>query len=170
VEFRFGDIEAMPVAESSVDVIVSNCVLNLVPNKRGVIHEIFRTLKPGGHFSISDIVLVGDLPKALQQDAEMYAGCVSGAIQKEEYLGLIREAGFKNILLQKEKAIHIPADILSKYLSAEEIEAFYQGDAGIFSITVYAEKPSKVKPKLNLSALGSMNDNPNACTPGAGCC
>ena len=170
VEFRFGDIEQMPLADNSVDVIVSNCVLNLVPNKRGVIREIFRTLKPGAHFSISDIVLVGELPDALQKDAEMYAGCVSGAIQKEEYLNIIRESGFCNIIIQKEKAIHIPADILSKYLSAEEIEGFYQGEAGIFSITVYAEKPGKSKPKLNLSALGSTNDNSNACTPGGGCC
>jgi SAM-dependent methyltransferase len=170
VEFRFGDIEHMPLADSSVDVIVSNCVLNLVPNKRGVIREIFRTLKPGAHFSISDVVLVGDLPNALQKDAEMYAGCVSGAIQKEDYLDIIRESGFQNITIQKEKAIHIPSDILGNYLNAQEMEAFYQGETGIFSITVYAEKPGKVKPKINLSALGQPNENPNACAPGSGCC
>src|SRR5690606_15742641 len=115
VEFRIGDIEEMPVSDSAADVVVSNCVLNLVPNKQKVISEIFRVLKPGGHFSISDIVLSGDLPEALRQDAEMYAGCVSGAIQKEEYLGFITAMGFESISIQKEKAIHMPDDILTKY-------------------------------------------------------
>ena len=90
VEFRYGDIDDMPVSDNVADVIVSNCVLNLVPDKQKVISEIFRVLKPGGHFSISDIVLVGNLPDALRKDAEMYAGCVAGAIQKETYLGYIR--------------------------------------------------------------------------------
>src|SRR5690606_33760671 len=80
VEFRQGDIEDMPVPANTADVVVSNCVLNLVPNKDGVFREIFRVLKPGGHFSISDVVLVGDLPDGLRNAAEMYAGCVSGAI------------------------------------------------------------------------------------------
>ena len=102
VEFREGDIDNMPVNNEVADVIVSNCVLNLVPNKSKVISEIFRVLKPGGHFSISDIVLVGSLPDALREDAEMYAGCVAGAIQKEDYLGYIKDAGFQNIMLQKE--------------------------------------------------------------------
>src|SRR5205085_10044803 len=88
VEFRQGDIEHMPVADNTADVIVSNCVLNLVPNKEGVFKEIFRVLKPGGHFSISDIVLVGELPANIKNAAEMYAGCVAGAIQKDEYLQL----------------------------------------------------------------------------------
>ncbi len=141
VEFRQGDIEKMPVTAKTADVIVSNCVLNLVPNKRNVVNEIFRVLKPGGHFSISDIVLVGELPKNLQQAAEMYAGCVSGAIQKDDYLNLIKEAGFESITLQKEKTIHIPDDILSNYLSAEEITAFRNSDVGIYSVTVFAQKP-----------------------------
>src|ERR1044072_1932206 len=119
VEFRQGDIEKMPVTSNMADVIVSNCVLNLVPNKNNVIGEIFRVLKPGGHFSISDIVLEGALPANIQQAAEMYAGCVSGAIQKQVYLELIKQNGFENITLQKEKAIHIPDDILINYLSAE---------------------------------------------------
>ena len=141
VEFRQGDIENMPLASNVADVIVSNCVLNLVPNKDGVFKEILRTLKPGGHFSISDIVLVGNLPDRLKQAAEMYAGCVSGAIQKEVYLELIKANGFTNITLQKEKPIIIPDDILKNYLSESEIESFKNSDTGIFSITVYAEKP-----------------------------
>lgn len=169
VEFREGDIDQMPVSNDVADVIVSNCVLNLVPNKEKVINEIFRVLKPGGHFSISDIVLVGTLPDALKHDAEMYAGCVAGAIQKSEYLGFIEAAGFKNISLQKEKPISIPNDILEKYLNAEEITAFNNGGTGIFSVTVYAEKPGiKIsKPKLNLADLGTEG---SCCTPNLGCC
>lgn len=151
VEFRQGDIEQMPVGGGVADVVVSNCVLNLVPNKRNVVKEIFRVLKTNGHFSISDIVLVGTLPHNLQSAAEMYAGCVSGAIQKDEYLQIIAEAGFEHITLQKEKAIFIPDDILSQYMSAAEIEDFRKSDIGIYSITVYGRKP-------------------NCCTPGSGCC
>ncbi|MEO8172365.1 MAG: arsenite methyltransferase [Sediminibacterium sp.] len=141
VEFRTGDIENMPVASGIADVIVSNCVLNLVPNKDGVIKEIYRTLKQGGHFSISDIVLEGTLPVHIQEAAEMYAGCVSGAIQKDAYLELIRQNGFENITIQKEKTIVVPDDILVKYLSKNELLNFRNGDAGIFSITVFAQKP-----------------------------
>lgn len=141
VEFRQGDIEKMPVTSNMADVVVSNCVLNLVPDKNKVFREIFRVLKPGGHFSISDVVLVGTLPDGLRNDAEMYAGCVSGAIQKEEYLRFIRENGFDHITLQKEKPIAIPDDILKRYLSENEIAEFQCGNTGIFSITVYAEKP-----------------------------
>lgn len=140
VHFIQGDIENMPVESNMADVVVSNCVLNLVPDKDGVIKEIYRVLKPGGHFSISDIVLKGELPENLQKDAEMYAGCVSGAIQKDEYLGLISANGFKNISVQKEKVIVIPDDILCKYLNNKELEDFKNGNTGIFSVTVYAEK------------------------------
>lgn len=141
VEFRFGDIEKMPVTAGVADVVVSNCVLNLVPDKGNVFKEIFRVLKPGGHFSISDVVLVGDLPSALKEAAEMYAGCVSGAVRKDVYMELIRINGFNNITVQKEKPIIIPDDILSKYLDTAELAEFKSGRTGIFSITVYAEKP-----------------------------
>ncbi len=140
VEFRLGDIEHMPVTSSLADVVVSNCVLNLVPNKNEVFKEIHRVLKPGGHFSISDIVLVGHLPEALQKDAEMYAGCVAGAIQKTDYLHLIQQNGFSNITIQKEKPIVIPNDILSKYLDEEAMQKFNTGQTGIYSITVFATK------------------------------
>lgn len=151
VEFRLGDIEQMPVGAGVADVVVSNCVLNLVPNKSNVVKEIFRVLKIKGHFSISDIVLVGALPQNLQNAAEMYAGCVSGAIQKEEYLQIIKDAGFEDITLQKEKAIFIPDDILMQYMTAEEIAAFRKSGTGIYSITVYGRKP-------------------DCCTPGSRCC
>lgn len=140
VEFRKGDIEKMPITSNIANVVVSNCVLNLVPNKDGVFKEIYRVLKPGGHFSISDIVLVGELPDSLKASAEMYAGCVSGAIQKEEYLKLITSNGFSSVTIQKEKPIIIPDDILRNSLSEDELEKFKKSGTGIFSITVYAEK------------------------------
>lgn len=156
VEFRQGDIEDIPVTSNKADVVVSNCVLNLVPNKHKVFSEVYRVLKPGGHFSISDIVLEGELPVKWKEVAELYAGCISGAIQKSEYLGIIEEAGFKNITLQKDKTIEIPDSILSDYLSAEEIAEYKTGKTKITSITVYAEKPAK--------------DERNCCEPGSGCC
>ena len=169
VEFREGDIDNMPIGDNVADVIVSNCVLNLVPNKEKVISEIFRTLKPGGHFSISDVVLVGELPTALQEDAEMYAGCVSGAIQRDAYLGFIKKAGFENITLQKEKPILIPDDILEKYLSESEMKDFKSGSTGIFSLSVFASKPGVAdkKPKLSLEEIQNQSSD---CTPGGGCC
>src|SRR5690606_38498495 len=141
VEFRHGDIENMPLAGNIADVVVSNCVLNLVPNKEQAFRETFRILKAGGHFSVSDIVLVGELPEGLQRNAEMYAGCVSGAIQKEDYLKIIEKSGFKNISIQKEKRITLPDEILNEYLSSDAVERFKSGNTGIFSVTVYAEKP-----------------------------
>jgi len=141
IEFRQGDIENMPVTANTADVIVSNCVLNLVPNKKAVFNEIYRVLKVGGHFSISDIVLMGELPEKIKNTAEMYAGCVSGAIQKKEYLGFIEKAGFKNIIIQKEKPIFIPHNLLKIYLTEENIEIYKTNPTIIRSITVYAEKP-----------------------------
>jgi len=155
VEFRQGDIEKMPITSNIADVIVSNCVLNLVPDKNAVIKEIYRVLKAGGHFSISDVILVGSLPDALRKDAEMYAGCVAGAIQKEVYMELIHNNGFKNVTIQKEKVIIIPDDILSRYLGASELESFKSGSTGIFSITVYAEKP--IEEKAACCAPGCCN-------------
>lgn len=140
VEFRLGDIEKIPVTANFADVIVSNCVLNLVPDKGLVFKEIFRVLKTGGHFSISDIVLEGELPEEIQEAAEMYAGCVAGAIQKNIYLELIKSNGFTNITIQKDKRVIIPDDILINYLSVEQIKFFRLSNTSIRSITVYAEK------------------------------
>jgi SAM-dependent methyltransferase len=178
VEFRQGDIEELPVSDHSVDVVVSNCVLNLVPDKPKVFNEIMRVLRPGGHFSISDVVLLGELPPALRNAAEMYAGCVSGAIQKEEYLEIIRQAGFENLSVQKQKPILIPDEILLEYLSAEELKAFAESKTGIISVTVYAEKPGgdpanktvrAEKRKIELRNLASEAGSA-CCAPGSGCC
>lgn len=142
VAFRQGDIEEMPVSDNEADVVVSNCVLNLVPNKEKVFSEIYRVLKPGGHFSISDIVLDGELPENLQEVAELYVGCVSGAIQKSDYLNLISKTGFENVSIQKQKVIDIPDEMLLKYISASELASFRKSGVKIDSITVYGEKNS----------------------------
>ena len=152
VEFRLGDIEQLPRTANRVNVVLSNCVLNLVPNKAAVFAEIMRVLKPGGHFSISDIVLQGELPGKWKEVAELYAGCVSGAIQQTEYLEIIKQAGFTNITIQKEKPIFIPDNLLQEYLTAEEIASYKEGRVQIRSITVYAEKPA------------------GCCPPNSGCC
>ncbi|MBC3788445.1 arsenite methyltransferase [Spirosoma utsteinense] len=146
VEFVYGDIEDMPFPENLADVVVSNCVMNLVPDKHKAFTETFRILKPGGHFSISDIVLKGELPEGLQKDAEMYVGCVSGAIRKDAYLQLIQDTGFFNIQVQKEREITLPDEVLQNYLSADEVADFRQQDKGgsawgIYSVTVFAQKP-----------------------------
>ncbi len=167
IEFRQGDIDDMPVSNDVADVVISNCVLNLVPGKQKVIDEIFRVLKPAGHFSISDIVLVGNLPGKLLADAEMYAGCVAGATQKQDYLGFIKSAGFEDVQIQKEKVISLPEDILEKYLDRAEIDAFKNSKTGIFSVTVFARKPGqqRVKPKIKLSEPQNVD-----CSPNSGCC
>jgi arsenite methyltransferase len=153
VEFRLGDIEDMPIASNKADVVVSNCVLNLVPDKAIAFREVFRVLKPGAHFSISDVVLEGDLPEGIQKEAEMYAGCVSGALQKTDYLQIIEKTGFQNIKIQKQKAIVIPEEILLNFLTPQENRSYQASGIGIYSITVYAEKPEN-----------------NCCAPGSGCC
>jgi arsenite methyltransferase len=156
VEFRLGDIEDLPVTSNKADVILSNCVLNLVPNKHKVFSEIFRVLKPGGHFTISDIVIEGLMPDELKKVAELYVGCVAGAIQKKEYLSIIEEAGFSNISIHKEKNISVPDEILLQYIFPEELDNLKKTGPRIFSITVSAVKPAK--------------DERNCCEPGSGCC
>ena len=141
VSFRKGDIEDMPVSAERADVVISNCVLNLLPSKDRIFHEIYRVLKPGGHFCISDVVLNGQIPAQLKEAAEMYVGCVSGAIPKADYLEKIDEAGFADITVHKEKPIIIPDEILEKYLNADELATFKSngGDA-IVSVTVTGTK------------------------------
>ena len=142
VEFRFGDIENLPVTSNSTDVIISNCVLNLVPNKQKAFGEILRVLKPGAHLSVSDIVTSGNLPDKIRSAAEMYAGCIGGALIKEDYIKIMEEAGFENIRIQKERKIDVPDDILLKYLKESDLEQFKSSGTNIMTINVYAEKPS----------------------------
>jgi len=140
IEFVKGDIEEMPLQDGIADVVISNCVLNLVPDKTKAFRQIFRVLKPTGHFCVSDVVISGELPEPLVKDATLYAGCVSGALKKEEYLGVIQSAGFKNIEVKREKEVWLPDELLMKHLSEKEYKEFNNSKVGIFSITVYAKK------------------------------
>ena len=140
VEFKLGEIESMPLENNTADVVISNCVLNLVPDKRKAFKEINRILKPGAHFCVSDIVLKGELPAGLKKSAEMYAGCVAGALQQDEYLGIIKETGFNNIEIKRNKVIVLPDEVLKDYLNNMEIEKFRNNNIGIFSITVVGYK------------------------------
>jgi len=140
VEFIRGDIEEMPLPDDSFDVVISNCVLNLVPDKDKAFDEIKRVLKPDGHFCVSDIVLKGEMPDELIDVAELYAGCVSGALAKEEYLGIIKETGFTGIELRKEKQIHIPDELYLQHISPEMLKELNSKDFGIFSVTVFGIK------------------------------
>jgi arsenite methyltransferase len=140
VEFLHGDIEDMPIRDNTADVVVSNCVMNLVPDKKKAFAETFRIIKKGGHFSISDIVLKGELNDNLRSEATLYAGCIAGAVQKEEYLQIIKDTGFKNIVIQKERKINIPENIITKILTKDQLHDYKISHIGIFSITVFAEK------------------------------
>jgi SAM-dependent methyltransferase len=140
VEFKLGEIESMPLDNNIADVVVSNCVLNLVPDKQKAFNEIYRVLKPGAHFCVSDIVIKGELHAELKKSAEMYAGCVAGAVQQEEYLGIIKQTGFTNIEIKKTKTIELPDEVLLKYLNDEQLKEFKIKQVGIFSITVVGYK------------------------------
>lgn len=140
IDFVLGDIENIPLDDSTYDVVISNCVLNLVPDKEKAFKEIRRVLKPGAHFCVSDIVLKGELPEELREAAALYAGCVSGALQMEEYLDIIKETGFKKIEVRKERVIDVPDENLLSFVSKEKLIAYRESGAGIFSITVNATK------------------------------
>jgi len=140
VDFKLGEIENIPLENNMADVVISNCVLNLVPDKSKAFAEIYRILKDGAHFCVSDIVIKGELPAGLKKSAEMYAGCVAGALQQDEYLGIIKESGFKNIEIKRTKVIELPDEVLKEYLNELEIEKFKSSKVGIFSITVVGYK------------------------------
>jgi arsenite methyltransferase len=138
--FVKGDIEDMPLSSNTFDVVLSNCVLNLVPDKDKAFSEIFRVLKSDGHFCVSDVVIKGFLPDKLRHDAEMYVGCVSGAIELDEYIGIIKHTGFQNINIHKQKEISLPDELLTKYMTSDELNLFRNGEVGIYSITVSGYK------------------------------
>ena len=140
VEFIHGDIENLPLEDETADVVVSNCVLNLVPDKKKAFSETWRILKPGGHFSISDVVTIGRMPEDLKHHAEMFAGCVSGAMDQDEYLNIVKEAGFTNITIQKRKEIRLPEEVLRATLNENEYRIFLESEIGIYSITLYGKK------------------------------
>ncbi|MCB2205122.1 arsenite methyltransferase [bacterium] len=140
VEFRLGEIESLPVDDDTIDVVISNCVLNLVPDKAKAFSEIFRVLRPGGSFTVSDIVVEGEMPDELRSVAELYAGCVSGAEQRQAYLGHIAQAGFASVQTPVEKPILIPEDVLTDVLSNLPEETRNLDGARLVSVTVRGVK------------------------------
>lgn len=140
VTFHLGEIESLPLDESTVDVVISNCVLNLVPDKARAFAEIRRVLRPGGHFSVSDIVLTGELPAGVRESAVMYAGCVAGALQEQEYLDVITAAGFVDVQVRKRKRIDLPDELVAQVLPPAAAVAFRASDAGIWSLTVFGRR------------------------------
>ena len=136
VKFVEGDIEHMPLPDNMADVVVSNCVLNLLPEKNKIFKEIHRVLKLGGHFCISDVVLEGHFPKEFTDNASLYAGCIASAIQKEDYMGEIVKANFKQITIDRTKTVEIPDDVLEEHLNKETNPDYKKGNLGIYSITV----------------------------------
>ena len=140
VDFLEGDIENIPLPDNTADVIVSNCVLNLLPQKNIIFKEIYRVLKPGGHFCISDVVLNGIFPKEFTDNAAMYAGCIASAIQKEDYLAEIEKVNFTNIRVERTKTVIIPDEVLYEHLDENTIQKYKSGNVGIYSITVTGEK------------------------------
>jgi len=119
VEFRLGEIENIPAADNSVDVVISNCVINLAPDKKRVFQETYRVLKPGGRFMISDIVLARDLPAPVKESVEAYAGCVAGAVKKDEYLRAIGQAGFREVQTVDEATV--PVEYMGNDPTANDI-------------------------------------------------
>jgi len=144
VQFRLGQIEKMPVTSNKADVIISNCVLNLVPDKMAAFREMSRVLKPGGHFSVSDIVLSGPLPEPILKAAELYAGCVAGASLKSDYMKMLEDADFMNIRVDKEKVIELSDELLRNYMNETEIAEFRAKGSKVLSINVYGEKRKSV--------------------------
>ena len=142
VDFVKGDIEQMPFPDNQFDVIVSNCVLNLVPDKSVAFSEMLRVLKPGGRFCVSDVVVEGEMTERLRINAEMYAGCVSGALRFDDYLETISGSGFKDIRVYKKRKLEIPDDILHKVLDEKELIDYKSGVTGLYSVTVGALKPA----------------------------
>jgi arsenite methyltransferase len=141
VEFRMGEIEKMPVVTKTIDAIISNCVLNLVPDKSKAFAEMFRVLKDGGHFSVSDMVTMGKIPEGMQKEAITICRCMASAIPLDLYLSMLKTAGFTGIKVQTQKKIEIPKDMLVKFFNEADATNYMKLEVGIYSSTIYAEKP-----------------------------
>jgi SAM-dependent methyltransferase len=142
VEFRLGEIEHLPFERNSIDVVISNCVLNLVPDKARAFAEVFRVLRPGAHFCVSDIVASAPLPEGIRKAAALYVGCVAGALPEAQYLDIVASAGFRDIRVAKSRRIDLPEDVLASTLTAEERAAAYDADLHVKSVTVIGVKPA----------------------------
>jgi arsenite methyltransferase len=142
VEFRLGEIEHLPVRDDTVDVVISNCVLNLVPDKAQAFAETLRVLKPGGHFCVSDVIATGMLPEGIRRAAALYVGCIAGAMPEADYLAVIRQTGFRDVGIVERKPVPLPAELLREHLTEPELVAFRASGVGLLSVTVLGTKPS----------------------------
>lgn len=142
VEFRLGEIEHLPFERDSIDVVISNCVLNLVPDKARAFAEMYRVLRPGAHFCVSDIVASAPLPEGVRNAAALYIGCVAGAEPEANYLAIIESAGFRDIRVAKSRRIDLPEDVLAGVLAGDEIAAARNDDLHLKSVTVVGLKPA----------------------------
>jgi SAM-dependent methyltransferase len=146
VEFRLGEIESLPVADGSVDVIISNCVINLSPDKPKVFREAFRALKPGGRLMVSDMVLLQELPEVIRKSVEAYVGCIAGALMKQDYLAAIEAAGFEQIQVLGEDIY--PIELVTAGSADQTIcrdSTFSAEDLAALSISVASIKLSALK-------------------------
>ncbi len=123
VEFRLGEIENLPIEDESVDVVISNCVINLSPDKKKVFQEAYRVLKPGGRIMVSDLVTERELPEEVRKSFDAWAGCIAGALEKNEYLSTIRGAGFKNVKIASESTYNIDVSQESVRITSVQVEA-----------------------------------------------
>ena len=142
VEFRLGEIERLPVEAGSVDVVISNCVLNLVPDKARAFAETARVLRPGGRFCVSDIVATGELPAGVRAAAGLYVGCVAGAIPEADYLSLLAEVGFEDVRIVEPKPIELPDEALAPHMGPAQIASFRASGVALKSVTVLGAKPA----------------------------
>lgn len=140
VEFRLGEIESLPVEDGTIDVVISNCVLNLVPDKAGAFAETHRVLRPGGHFCISDIVATGPLPAAIRRAAALHVGCVAGAMPEADYVATIETAGFSEVRIVERKVVDLPDGMLLQHLSVAELGDFRRSGVELLSVTVLGTK------------------------------
>ncbi|MCS6877189.1 MAG: arsenite methyltransferase [Geminicoccaceae bacterium] len=141
VEFRLGEIENLPVADASVDCVISNCVLNLVPDKPRAFAEIARVLKPGGRMCVSDIVATGPLPEPLRAAVELYVGCIAGALPLDDYVRLLEAVGLEGIEIVERRPIPLPDSVLAPRLDASELAAFRASGVELLSVTLRARRP-----------------------------
>lgn len=141
VDFRIGELEELPVTTDSIDVAVSNCVLNLVPDKQQALREIRRVLRPGGRLALADVVSERTLPEAVREAAEDYAGCITGALTKDDYLALVQEVGFADVQVVEQRPLELPDDVLCPHLSDEDLASFRSSGAALLSVTVLGRKP-----------------------------
>jgi SAM-dependent methyltransferase len=141
VEFRLGDVENLPVSDQTANAVICNCVLNLVPDKSIALLESYRVMKHHGHLSIAEIVVIGNMPQALKEDAEMYAGCLTGAMAKDDFLRLVEVSGFENVRTADMKPVELPDAMLRSHLSDDQHREYQKGMFGLFTITATADKP-----------------------------